>query len=338
VRQELVGDVPQEPELERHVTDDTELRSSLGRAIAVLRRQAEAGAIDRWWEVDLLVRFEIAMPLSLFMRMSGIFDRDATDYVDGDGSHESPIRGRALYAVEHTYDVVRFMKGTETTDRHVRLARWLLQLVQPDGRIAAQEEYERITAIRDPDVAAQRERELHAVWQRAVPWLLAPGAVTGPHSDLEDAVFLFSSLGALEALPRDVTAVIGWIRGRQSPDGAFRSPLTLDRFGAPYGDALADTAHALRVLGMFSAVPRDRDACIRWLNAECAKVRLDDLARWWHVVEASWQLGALDHFDTHYSRLLPHLRFADEADERVGFELYAAVRILELLAAWRARS
>ncbi|MBX3154854.1 MAG: hypothetical protein KF773_02555 [Deltaproteobacteria bacterium] len=276
------------------------------------------GTIERWWELELADRFQIATSRH---GASAVFHGGDTDHIDG------------VSTIERAYDVIRHLEGTWASDRsrEDRLVRWLLRLIAPDGRPMVQEELERIAALRDPEAAARRERELRVAWRHAVPWLDAP--VTGPHSDLADADYLVRCLASLAALPRE-TPLIAWIRGRQSPDGAFRAPLSLDANGAPHGDALADTAHALRALGAFSATPRDRDACVLWLRGAALGVPLDDLVRWLDVVEAAHHLGAIELYDAHYSAVLPFLELTD--GERVGFDLYAAVRIIELLKSGRA--
>lgn len=266
----------------------------VGAAVDRLRARASAGPIDRWWQVDLLEWFHIPRPqieVTAGERVAEVYN--------------------AIHIWTHT--------GGVPDSERARLVAWLRSLEQPDGRYAAQDDFER----RHPDVSMQ------ASWRWMMP-AVEPPAPLGPHSDLVDA---FHAIGALRLLGETPNASSAhWLQGRQCEDGAFRSPLSIDASGEPATDDLVDTAAALRTLALLGAQPADTASCTRWLLERAPRVRFVPLAELLDLVAALALVGALDRLELNVASLISRHELDDDHD------LYAAARMTQLLDAARRRS
>ncbi|MCW5801142.1 MAG: hypothetical protein KIT31_01920 [Deltaproteobacteria bacterium] len=305
------------------------LDTDLPRAEDELRARAAAGKIERWWEVESCTWLGVAVPESTRTLADEALARwTCPDFIEADSRRwTSPTRGRALYAVEHTFEMIFVAARLEVPylrGRRPALVAWLAGLQGDDGRFAAQEAYEEIEHMRAWERADIAGDEIRAAWQRAIPGC-EPLGVTGPHSDLADAWYVTRSLQLLGATPRDPAAAIAWIQSRQCPDGAFRSPLSLEPSGAVHGSPLVDTARAVETLALLGAGPADHDRCVAWLAGAIGTLDPRDLAAWLHIASPLVALGAGRHIAT-----LPFL-LQDMPVRDGGHDLYAVLRLIQLL-------
>lgn len=311
---------------------DHALARGIERGAQLLRQQAARGAIDRWWEVELCEWLEVPLPDEMMDRFEQLIvgATASTPYFDGDGPWDSTNRGRALYAIEHTRNVIAIGMTLQLLggDRRKALIAWLRSLVGADGRVDTQSELERIEALRRPDAVAQARQRIAAAWRRAVPSRDHAHA-PGPHSALEDAWHLTDALRRLRTEPASLAA---WVQSRQASDGAFRAPITLWPTSERYGTSLADTHSALQTLAALGGSPRDSEACISWLLEQADRVFPTDIVEWYRWIHALVLLGARDRIDPEIMLLVSELDLEPDPEaSRVSFETYAAVRIVQLL-------
>jgi len=286
---------------------------SVERTRRILEKQFSLRTIAHAWDLGLAKLLGVDVPAVAISDLRAFWDATtaSTPFPDGPGAWElHPAWGEQSYGIGHTRTFARILVDSGVTPRRRELvAAWIANMQQPDGRFACEEEFQRLYREREPAQAAKR------AW---------------PHSDLEDAWNALDALAALGGQPRDREAAIAWIRSLQQPDGSFRAAITLDAGGAPYGDALFDTLHAVRALAALESTPADPAQCTTWLlglDVGATIVPQWTLAESLHVLDAlgMWVGGdTLERWD--------ELVFSLAANAPVvSFEAYAAIRTSQLI-------